>query len=136
MERVVFDELFRHVSPVLSNQQHGFIPGKSCATNLAVFLKTAWEAISDGYQTDAIYTDYSAAFQSVNHTLIIHKLKQSYHVRDIALKWFVSYSAGKMGNIVFRQDWCLALTCSCCLESSVLIYPVFGFLLRSRRYRR
>ena len=83
LERVVFDELYCHVSAVLCDEQHGFIPGKSCSTNLAVFLKTAWEAISDGYQTDAIYTDYSAAFQSVNHTLIIHKLKKSFHVHSV-----------------------------------------------------
>ena len=62
LERVVYDELFRHVTPVLSQQQHGFIPRRSCSTNLSVYLKYAWETISDGYQTDAIYTDYSAAF--------------------------------------------------------------------------
>ena len=58
-------------------------------TNLAVYLQAAWEAILDGYQTDAIYTDYSAAFQSVNHTLLIHKLKCSYKLEGYALKWFV-----------------------------------------------
>ena len=108
LERVVFNELFHHVSSILCEQQHGFIPGKSCATNLAVFLKTAWEAISDGCQTDAIYTDYSAAFQSVNHTLIIHKLKQSYHVQDVALKWFVSYLSDRRQRVIVNgktSEW-------------------------------
>ena len=108
LERVVLDYLFVHVSPVLCNEQHGFIPGKSCTTNLAVFLKTAWEAISDGYQTDAIYTDYSAAFQSVNHALIIHKLKHSYHLQDIALKWFVSYLSDRRQRVIVNgktSDW-------------------------------
>ena len=108
LERVVFDELFCHVSAVLCDEQHGFIPGKSCSTYLAVFLKTSWETISDGYQTDAIYTDYSAAFQSVNHTLIIHKLKQSFHVQDIALKWFVSYLSDRRQRVIVNgktSDW-------------------------------
>ena len=61
---VVYDQLFRHASPVIGAEQHGFMLQRSCATNLAVYLRSAWEAISDGYQTDAIYTDYSAAFQS------------------------------------------------------------------------
>ena len=55
LERLVYDQLYRHVSPALCNEQHGFIPRRSCITNLAVYLQSAWEAISDGYQTDVIY---------------------------------------------------------------------------------
>ena len=81
-------------------KQHGFVPRRSCATNLAMFLKTAWEAISGGYQTDTIYTDYSAAFQSVNHTLISHKLEHSYMLRANALKWFVSYLTDRRQRVI------------------------------------
>ena len=69
-------------------------------TNLAVYLQSAWEAISDGYQTDAIYTDYSAAFQSVNHSLLIHKLKHSYKLEEFALKWFVSYLSDRRQRVI------------------------------------
>ena len=100
LERVVYDQLFRHASPVIGAEQHGFMPQRSCATNLAVYLRSAWEAISDGYQTDAIYTDYSAAFQSVNHSLLTHKLKQSFHVHDFALKWFVSYLSDRRQRVI------------------------------------
>ena len=108
LERVVFAELFKHVSPVLSQQQHGFIPRRSCSTNLSVYLKHAWEAMSDGYQTDVIYTDYSAAFQSVNHSLLIHKLKHSYHLKDFALNWFVSYLSDRRQRVIVNgkaSDW-------------------------------
>ena len=108
LERVVFGDLFRHVSPVLSQQQHGFIPRRSCSTNLSVYLKHAWEAISDGYQTDVIYTDYTSAFQSVNHALLIHKLKNSYHLEKLALKWFVSYLSDRRQRVIVNgktSDW-------------------------------
>ena len=100
LERIVFDQLFRHVSPVISAEQHGFMPRRSCMTNLAVYLRSAWDAISEGSQLDAIYTDYSAAFQSVNHTLLTHKLEQSFHVRDLALKWFISYLADRRQRVI------------------------------------
>ena len=100
LERVVYDELFRHVKSVLSQHQHGFIPGRSCVTNLSIYLKYAWEAISDDYQTDAIYTDYSAAFQSVNHALLIHKLRNSYHLKELALDWFVSYLSDRRQRVI------------------------------------
>ena len=100
LERVVYDQLYCHVSSVICVEQHGFVPRRSCATNLAMFLKTAWEAISGGYQTDTIYTDYSAAFQSVNHTLISHKLEHSYMLRANALKWFVSYLTDRRQRVI------------------------------------
>ena len=104
LERVVYDQLYCHVSSVICIEQHGFVPKRSCATNLAMFLKTAWEAISDGYQTDAIYTDYSAAFQSVNHALIIHKLEHSYSLCDNALKWFVSYLSDRRQRVIVNGE--------------------------------
>ena len=70
-----------HTAPVLCKEQHGFVPRRSCTSNLAVFLTRAWQVISEGYQTDTVYTDFSAAFQSVNHAYLIHKLEHSYHLR-------------------------------------------------------
>ena len=70
LERCVCSSILSHVSPVITPFQHGFVPRRSCDTNLACLLKTAWESISSGHQTDIMYTDYSAAFQSVNHFFI------------------------------------------------------------------
>ena len=108
LERVVYDQLSTHVASVMCSEQHGFIPKRSCVTNLAVYLKSAWEAISEGYQMDAIYTDYSAAFQSINHELVIHKLKHSYQIQDSALKWFVSYLSDRRQRVIVNgkvSDW-------------------------------
>ena len=113
LERLAYDQLYQHVSPALCNEQHGFIPRRSCITNLAVYLQSAWEAISDGYQTDTIYTDYSAAFQSVNHSLLIHKLKHSYKLEDFALKWFVSYLSDRRQRVIVNgktSNWTTVLS--------------------------
>ena len=71
LEKVVRDALFTHVQSVLSECQHGFIPGRSCETNLACLLSTACDSLDNGKQTDIIYTDFSSAFQSVSHQLLI-----------------------------------------------------------------
>ena len=108
LERVVYDQLYRHIAPVLSEHQHGFIPKRSCSTNLCVYLKHAWASMSDRCQTDAIYTDYSAAFQSINHAFLIHKLAKSYHLKDSALQWFVSYLSGRQQRVIVNgktSDW-------------------------------
>ena len=108
LEKVVYDQLYRHVAPALCNEQHGFVPGRSCTSNLAVFLTSAWEAISEGYQTDTIYTDFTAAFQSVNHGYLIHKLKNSFHVHGSALMWFVSYLSDRHQRVTLNgktSEW-------------------------------
>ena len=100
LERIVFTSLITHVRPVLANQQHGFMPSRSCVTNLGTMLGVAWENISAGSQTDIIYTDYSSAFQSVNHKLLVHKLSKSYHISGKALEWLKSYLTGREQRVV------------------------------------
>ena len=63
LEKVAYVSLMRHVEPVIAPEQHGFVRGRSCATNLATLLSAAWRSIEEKSQTDCIYTDFSAAFQ-------------------------------------------------------------------------
>ena len=108
LEKIVYDELLHHVSPVLSSAQHGFLPRRSCVTNLATYLQHAWTSMSDGCQTDAVYTDFSAAFQSVNHDLLLHKLSKSYHISGKTLDWFTSYLSSREQRVVVNgksSEW-------------------------------
>ena len=109
LERVAYMSLLRHVNPVLSPVQHGFVSGRSCATNLATLLSTSWDSIASGDQTDCIYTDFSAAFQSVNHSLLIHKLQNSFNVSETALSWFSSYLENRRQRVIVNgrcSGWC------------------------------
>ena len=108
LERVVFSALYQHVQPALSDRQHGFMPGRSCASNLLTMLHTAWSNISAGSQTDVIYTDYSSAFQSVNHKLLLHKLKNSYNLSGKAFSWCKSYLSDREQRVVVKgkcSEW-------------------------------
>ena len=100
LEKVVFCTLMTHVRPVLNCQQHGFMPGRSCITNLGTMLHAAWGNISAGSQTDVVYTDYSSAFQSVNHQLLAFKMEKSYHVTGKALSWLKSYLSEREQRVV------------------------------------
>ena len=108
LEKVVYDELLRHAAPVLSSAQHGFLPGRSCITNLTTYLHSAWGSISDGCQTDAIYTDFSSAFQSVNHKLLLFKLSRSYSIGGKIFDWFVSYLSERQQRVIVNgktSEW-------------------------------
>ena len=109
LEKVVYVSLSKHVETAISPSQHGFISGRSCVTNLASLLSTAWDSIEDRLQTDCIYTAFSAAFQSVDHSLLIHKLQNSYNISGSALKWFTSYLDNRKQRVVVNgkcSEWC------------------------------
>ena len=109
LEKVAYFSLLLHVKPAIAPEQHGFVTGRSCTTNLASLLSAAYESIEERCQTDCIYTDFSAAFQSVDHSLLIHKLKMSYHVSGPALNWLTSYLTSRQQRVVVngkRSEWC------------------------------
>ena len=58
---------------LLSNHR-GFRFGKSTITNLMIYAHDIFKVFSEDGKVDAIYTDFSRAFDSVNHDLLIRKL--------------------------------------------------------------
>ena len=108
LEKVVSETLLHACLPALPTSQHGFLPKRSCVTNLSCFLEHCWSSISTGKQTDAIYTDYSSAFTSVNHTLLLHKLQHSFNITGVAYSWLKSYLSNRTQRVVLNgkhSDW-------------------------------
>ena len=101
-ERVIYDSLYAHVCHCLSPAQHGFIPHRSCDSNLACIVHAGWQAIASGTQLDCIYTDFSAAFQSVDHRLLIHKLKESYCITGQTLALLKSFLSNRQQRVVLN----------------------------------
>ena len=67
------------LSNLLSNKQYGFISGRSTTTQLLHYLDCCAEVIAEGDVTDAIYFDFSKAFDSVLH--------QAYRINGNILRW-------------------------------------------------
>src|SRR5690606_25757508 len=90
-ERAIYDQLYHHLSPLITTSQYGFIPNSS--TELALLeLK---ERILNGFdknsvKTLAIIIDFSKAFDCCNHQVILHKL-HNYGIKCAALQLIKSY---------------------------------------------
>ena len=59
-----------------TNLQHGFVPGKSCQSNLLSMLNISTDAIEHNTEVDLVYLDFAKAFDSVPHRQVIHKLEK------------------------------------------------------------
>ena len=102
------DGLLQACLPALPSNQHGFLSKRSCITNLVCFLEHCWTSLTGGSQTDALYTDYSSAFTSVSHRLLLHKLHHSFSISGPALGWIESYLSQRTQRVVLdgkHSDW-------------------------------
>ena len=79
---------------LLNFSQHGFLPQRSSLTALLVFLDDVSLSIDEGKCTDAIYLDFSKAFDSVPHQYLINKLK-SYGIGKPLITWLSAFLNGR-----------------------------------------
>ena len=56
---------------LINSTQHGFMPKKSCLTNLLEFL----EYVTNAEAIDVIYLDFQKAFDKVPHVRLLKKLE-------------------------------------------------------------
>ena len=98
LERCVLIRLRDHLLLILDRAQHGFIPGKSCVTQLVEVIDYIGSLLDSGKQTDVIYLDMSKAFDKVQHSLILDKLRQ-YNISGNLLNWFTSYLRGRRQRV-------------------------------------
>lgn len=103
LETFVRDALVNYLTEnnIIYNNQHGFIKGKSCMTNLLTFLEYVEEAVDCGYPVDVVYLDFSKAFDSVPHELLIHKLG-CYGIRGKLLIWIRDWLCGREQRVVIN----------------------------------
>ena len=92
MEAIIRDYILDQLNNCtsLSTSQHGFIKGRSCATNLLSAFEYWTNWLDQGYGVDIIYLDYRKAFDSVDHTKLIEKL-QNCNVDSKLIKWIAAF---------------------------------------------
>ena len=92
-ERILKQEILSKTHYLLDERQHGFLNSKSCTTNMITFSDSVVTSIVDpqSWGTDVIYFDFSKAFDSVNHDLILLKLKDLYSIDGRLLKFIMNY---------------------------------------------
>ena len=69
LERCILARVRDHLYHFISPAQHGFLPGRSCVTQLLAALDQIGAHLDTGQQTDVIYLDMSKAFDKVCHPL-------------------------------------------------------------------
>ena len=118
----MYDELFCHTHRLIDSRQNGFLKNNSCAMNMTNLIESVSTNLLQDLPTDINYFDFAKAFDTVNHDLILSKLKYQYNIDGRMLKFFKGYLTNRSQRVVL--DNC---------TSDTLIFFISIALIRTYR---
>ena len=91
LERLINQAIMTHLSQhnLINDTQHGFLPKRSCQTNLLLYLdvlELLTSCIDKGLDIDVLYLDFAKAFHKVPHKRMLKKV-QAHGVSGKVYSW-------------------------------------------------
>jgi hypothetical protein len=107
METVIKNKMMQHLQSqnLIKLSQHGFIQGRSCATNLVMFLDELTKAIDKGIPADVFYLDFAKACDKVpkERLPVIIKLEAK-GITGRMKNWIGEWLAGRTQRVVIDGE--------------------------------
>ena len=94
MQERICDRLYGHIRHMVHQNQHGFLHGRSCTTQLLSTLHDIGQLLNN-----ILFVDFAKAFDSVDRTILLQKL-QGYGVSGNLYSWFSDFLSGRAQRVV------------------------------------
>lgn len=106
-EKIVYDQVYASLRTWFIPEQHGFLQKRSTISNLVISNDYITSTMDKGDQVDVVFTDYSKAFDRIDHVILLKKL-QSAGIHGNLFRWFTSYINNRSQAVTingFTSGW-------------------------------
>ena len=125
LERIIYDQLssFLEKHNILNKYQFGFRKGHSTEQAILEITENMKTFIDDGLITCAVFIDFSKAFDTVNHKILLAKLSK-YGIRGHSLEWLNSYLTNRRQFVKVQNEKSSLLPISCGVPQGSTLGPL------------
>ncbi len=105
MEAIIRDNVVNYMmqNKMFADQQHGFVPNRSCITQLLCVIEEWTQWIENNNCFDTIFLDFQKAFDSVPHERLMVKLA-SYGIKGNLANWIKNFLTGRKQRVVIEDE--------------------------------
>ncbi len=106
LERLLLIRLQSQIisSPNFNHLQSAYRPHHSTETALLLTLNNIYQAADHSQPTMLVSLDLSAAFDTIDHSLLLSRLHTSFGIRGLALSWLSSYLSNRSQLVRIGQS--------------------------------
>ena len=126
METMLREQIVSHMmeNSLFCDEQHGFVPGRSCMTQLLITIELWTELLDTGTALDVIYLDFKKAFDSVPHKRLLSKL-DAYGIGGPIKEWIKSFLMNRKQRVTVNgimSSWSEVLSGIPCFRPYIICY--------------
>jgi hypothetical protein len=124
-ERSAFQQMnrFFSVNEVMVLDQHAYREHHSTESALIQLSDNCLRNMENGLLTGVVLLDFSAAFDLVDHDLLLLKLK-CYHFSDSAIDWIKSYLSGRSSMVYVNGEFSHPISSLCGVPQGSCLGPL------------
>ena len=105
IEQCVSKQLHNHFKcRPLPTSQSGYRPFHSTETALVGFINDIRHSLSNDFATASVSLDLSAAFDTVDHQILLNRMSTDYGVGGTCQSWFASYLHHRQQSVVVGEN--------------------------------
>ena len=124
-EKIMYNRVttFLEMFQILHGNQYGFRKKSSTHVALLTFIDKVIQAIENGEYAIGVFLDFSKAFDTVDHNILLDKLDH-YGIRGCTLSWFRSYLSHRFQYVTYNGSQSSQQLIKCGVPQGSILGPL------------